>query len=124
MLKRSENHQLRSGFFEHHRIDSAVKWVEFVRVRMPYLVLRSYCHNIIVWMCIHQVRRRVMIQKTVLCGIMKVFYVALILSAILILTTLLYFILVVSFSVLRKEMWSQIFSQKLVSLECLDKDKL
>jgi hypothetical protein len=25
MLKRSENHQLRSGFFEHHRIDSAVK---------------------------------------------------------------------------------------------------
>ena len=36
-------------FFVHHRIVSAVKRVEFVRVRMLYIVVRGWLCNIIFW---------------------------------------------------------------------------
>jgi hypothetical protein len=39
---------LGTGFFVHHRIVSAVKRVEFVSDRMPYIVLRGCWFNIIV----------------------------------------------------------------------------
>jgi len=39
---------LRTGFFAHHRIVSAVKIVEFVSDRVPYIVLRGRWCNIIV----------------------------------------------------------------------------
>jgi len=38
-----------SGFFEHHRIVSAVKRAEFVSDRMSYIVLRGRWCNIIVF---------------------------------------------------------------------------
>jgi len=46
--KGNENHQLRIGFFEHHRIVLAVKIVEFVSDRVSYIVLRGRWCNIIV----------------------------------------------------------------------------
>jgi hypothetical protein len=46
--KGSENHQLGTGFFVHHRIVSAATTVEFVSDRVLYIVLRVRWCNIIV----------------------------------------------------------------------------
>ena len=46
--KGKENNELRTGFFVHHRIVSAIKRVEFVSDRMLYIVLRGRWCNIIV----------------------------------------------------------------------------
>jgi len=42
-----KNYQLGTGLSVHHRIVSAVKRVEFVSVRMSYVVLRSRWFNIV-----------------------------------------------------------------------------
>ena len=45
--KRNKNHQLRTGFFVHHRVLSAVKRVEFISDRMSYIILRGCWCNIV-----------------------------------------------------------------------------
>jgi hypothetical protein len=46
--KLNENHELGTGFFVHKRIISAVKKVEFIKDRMPYIILRGRWFHIIV----------------------------------------------------------------------------
>ena len=60
--KRNENHQLRTGFFVHHRIVSAVERVEFVSNRLSYIVLRGCWCNIIVLNVHAPSEEKVMIQ--------------------------------------------------------------
>jgi hypothetical protein len=55
---------LGAGIFVDHREISAVKRVEFVSDRMTYIVLRGRWCKIIFLTCMHQVRRKVMIQKS------------------------------------------------------------
>jgi hypothetical protein len=52
-----------TGVFVHHRIISAVKTAEFVNDRMSYIVLSGRWGNIIVLNDVHQLRRKVMIQR-------------------------------------------------------------
>jgi hypothetical protein len=46
--KRSESHELGTHFFAHKRIISAVKRVEFVSIRMLYIILRVRWCDVIV----------------------------------------------------------------------------
>jgi hypothetical protein len=63
--KINENHQLRTGFFVHYRIISAVKRVEFVSDKMSYVFLRGCWCNIIALNVRSPSEGKVMIQKTV-----------------------------------------------------------
>jgi hypothetical protein len=54
---------LGTGFFVHHRIVSAFQRVEFVSDRMSYTSERLLV--LLLWLCMHQVRRKVMIKRTV-----------------------------------------------------------
>jgi hypothetical protein len=48
MERENENHELCIGFLVHKRIISAVKRIEFVSDRIPYIILRGcWCHIIV-----------------------------------------------------------------------------
>jgi hypothetical protein len=58
--KGNENHELGKSFFEHKRIISAVKTIEFVSDRMSHVTLRGcWCHIIV--LNIHTQRIKLMI---------------------------------------------------------------
>jgi len=65
MEKETKSHQLGTVFFVHYRTVSAVKRVEFVSDRVSYIFLRDRWCSIVFLNVLHQVRRKVMIQKTV-----------------------------------------------------------
>jgi hypothetical protein len=46
--KGNENHQLETGFFEHHRLAPTIRRVEFVNDRVSYIVMRGRLSNILV----------------------------------------------------------------------------
>jgi len=58
------NHHLGTGFFVRKGIISAAERVEFVSDRMSYVILRCrWCDIIILNVCIHQMRMKVMIRR-------------------------------------------------------------
>jgi hypothetical protein len=71
--KGNETHQLGAAFFIHHKIVSAVKREEFVSDRTLYIVLRSRLSNIVVLMCMNEMRRKMIIKRQFLWGIRAVF---------------------------------------------------
>jgi exonuclease III len=64
--KGKENYQMGIGLFVQHRIVPAVKRVEYVSDRVPYIVLKGRCCNMTVLNVHAPSDEKVMIQKTVL----------------------------------------------------------
>ena len=60
-----KNHQLRTGFFLHHRITAAARRIYFLSDRVPRIVLTGHWCNIIVLNVHAPSKIRVVIQTTV-----------------------------------------------------------